>query len=398
MIDVACSAALLALTLLLAVTYGVRMALRGAAGNARVDKDGGSALLGKGAMSAGYWALEPLGGVLAGLGVTPNLITLGSLALGLVAAVALGLGHFGVAALIVTVATLGDALDGIVARRTGVASDAGEVVDASVDRYQEFTFLGAVAVYYRDHAGWLVLTLAALLGSVMTSYATAKAEALQTEVPRGSMRRAERAVYLTLGAAFTPFFAHFAAGRAAWVAQAPMLLVLVVVAVMANWAAVYRLAALVRALEAKRTPPPSGGPSKPAGESVARSLGKHQLGAVASTVADFGTMALAVELLHVSPVAATALGASCGALTNFTLARTWIFRGADGAVGSQALRYAVVSAASLGLNTLGEFVLAGRLGVQYFAARVVVAAAVSVLWNFPMHRQFVFQRSAGAAS
>ncbi len=174
-----------------------------------MDQAGASALLGKGAMEAGYWSLQPVGRALIALGFNANGVTLVSLGFGLTAAVALSLGHFGVGAAFTAVATLGDALDGIVARQTGTASNAGEVFDAAVDRYQEFFFLGGLAVYFRADAVALVLTLLALLGSFMVSYGTAKAEALGVESPRGAMRRVERAVYLGAGVVFAPV-----AGRA----------------------------------------------------------------------------------------------------------------------------------------------------------------------------------------
>ena len=47
------------------------------------------------------------------------------------------------------VSSLCDALDGMVARETGTASDSGEVLDAAVDRYAELFFLGGVALYER---------------------------------------------------------------------------------------------------------------------------------------------------------------------------------------------------------------------------------------------------------
>jgi putative flippase GtrA len=94
--------------------------------------------------------------------------------------------------------------------------------------------------------------------------------------------------------------------------------------------------------------------------------------------------------LGMDPVPATAIGAACGAVTNFTLGRTWIFNARAGSLGGQAARYAVTSATSLGLNTLGEWLLHGVLGVPYVAARAVVAIVVSLGWNFPMQRWFVF--------
>ena len=101
-------------------------------------------------------------------------------------------------------------------------------------------------------------------------------------------------------------------------------------------------------------------------------------------------MAALVSGAHASPVLGTVVGAGCGAVTNFYLGRRWIFRVGAGAPSSQAARYLLVSAASLGLNAGGEWLLAVRLGVGYLLARTLVAIAVSLLWNYPMHRHFVF--------
>jgi putative flippase GtrA len=102
-------------------------------------------------------------------------------------------------------------------------------------------------------------------------------------------------------------------------------------------------------------------------------------------------MVLCVEALRLSPVVGTAVGASLGAVTNFTLSRVWIFESPRGKTGWQAVRYAFVSAASAGLNTLGEHWVHDVARVEYVLARALVAVAVSVLWNFPMHRRFVFR-------
>jgi CDP-diacylglycerol--glycerol-3-phosphate 3-phosphatidyltransferase len=392
MIDLASSLALLSLVVLAVGAYGLHALLHGRERYRRVERDGGSALLGEGAMSAGYWALEPVGKALAHLGVTPNAVTLGSLALGFVAAAALATGHFGVAAALVAVATLGDVLDGMVARLTGRTSEAGEVLDSTADRYQEFAFLAALAVYFRGSLPALLLVLAALLGSMMTSYVSARAAAVHAEIPRGAMRRPERALYLTAGAGLVPVVAALTAGRPPWVAQAPMLAALLAVAVVANASAVLRLVALMRVVDARRPAP------APRPDSLAHTLGRHQLGSVAATLVDFGALTLLVERAGVDPVLATAVGALAGAVTNFALARRWIFRDHQGSAASQALRYALVSGASLGLNTLGEYAVATRLGAHYLVARVAVSLAVSLLWNFPMHRRFVFPHAHAEAT
>jgi putative flippase GtrA len=114
---------------------------------------------------------------------------------------------------------------------------------------------------------------------------------------------------------------------------------------------------------------------------------------VVASAVDFGTMIACVERLRLSPVAATAIGATLGAVTNFCLGRAWIFRRQSGGAGSQAARYAIVSLASAGWNSLGEHLIHDLARVQYVLARALVALVVSLLWNFPMQRRFVFRES-----
>ena len=151
-----------------------------------------------------YWILDPIIDFLAALHITPNMITLFSLLPAAGAGVALGFGWFGLASLLAVIATFCDILDGLVARKTRVSSAAGEVLDAAVDRYSEIFFFGGLVYYYRSHDQVLFIVLAAIIGSFMVSYATAKAEAMGVAAPRGAMRRGERAAYLIFGAAFTP--------------------------------------------------------------------------------------------------------------------------------------------------------------------------------------------------
>ncbi|APR84892.1 CDP-diacylglycerol--glycerol-3-phosphate 3-phosphatidyltransferase [Minicystis rosea] len=265
MIDLGCSIGLLVVIAAVVLAYAVRVARGGALHHARIDEAGSSALLGKGAMEAGYFGLMPMARIVAAIGLTANGVTLLSLGFGLVAAVALALGHFGVGALFTALATLCDALDGIVARLNETASDAGEVFDAAVDRYQEFAFLAALAIYFRKEPLWLVVALLALLASFMVSYGTAKAEALGVASPRGAMRRVERAVYLGGGVVFVPIAAAVAArfSLPLWIGRAPIFFALALVAIVGNVSAARRLAAITRAVAARdahRPPPPAPTP------------------------------------------------------------------------------------------------------------------------------------------
>jgi CDP-diacylglycerol--glycerol-3-phosphate 3-phosphatidyltransferase len=239
-LDLACTTALGALLLILAVSYGVRVARSGRAHSARVDREGKSALLGKSAMEMLAWGIEPVVSTCVRLRVTPDAVTYASLVLGVAAGAALATGHFGVGALLALVASACDAIDGVLARRLGVASVAGEVLDAAVDRYVDFALIGGLVVYFRARPAQLLLTLAALLAAFMVSYSTAKAEALHVTPPRGSMRRVERSVLLVTAAALAPAAALFAP---AW-QEVPIFAALGIIALVGNVSAATRLHAV----------------------------------------------------------------------------------------------------------------------------------------------------------
>jgi CDP-diacylglycerol--glycerol-3-phosphate 3-phosphatidyltransferase len=236
------SLALLGGAALLFVAYAVRVAVRGRVRFARVRDVGGSVLLAEEAMTMVYWALEPVGAACVALGIGANTVTLASLAIALGAAAAIANGALGLGAALSLAASAGDALDGWIARRTGVASDAGEVLDASVDRYAELFVLGGFALYYRGDALALGLTLGALGGSFMVSYASARAEGLGVTPPRGAMRRPERAAYLTAGATLTPLTGEGP------MRVSPALVAIALVAIVGNVSAVLRLRAIARAV------------------------------------------------------------------------------------------------------------------------------------------------------
>jgi len=248
-IDALSSLVLGSLLVVLSAAYVVRVAMAGRAHHPRVDAEGKSALLAKDVMEMLCWSVQPVVALCARLRLTPDAVTYASLVLGCLAGVAFGAGHFGLGALIATVAAGGDAIDGLLARRLGVGSVAGEVLDAAVDRYVDFALLAGVAFHFRDDAARLLLALAAILASFMVSYSTAKAESLHVAPPRGSMRRVERAVLLVGAAALMPLAAALG-GR--WPGL-PMLVALAAIAILGNVSAVQRLACIRAAVRERGT-------------------------------------------------------------------------------------------------------------------------------------------------
>ena len=243
MIDRTCSSLLLIAAGLIALSY-VRYARKhGPARFDRVDLACGGRRLANGTMQMGYWALQPLRRLCVRARVSANTITWASLVLALGAGALIAFGHDGLAAIVACASAIGDALDGMVARETGTASASGEVLDAASDRYAEAFFLGGVAIGEHQRPIVLALTLAALIGSFMVSYATSKAETFNLPPPRGVMRRPERAACLIVGATLTPLF-----DSAFIFPKFPLVASVALVAAVANVSAIARLQKIAHAV------------------------------------------------------------------------------------------------------------------------------------------------------
>jgi CDP-diacylglycerol--glycerol-3-phosphate 3-phosphatidyltransferase len=247
--DIYFSYFLLVLVASAAVLYAVRLAVRGVARSERVGRIGGTALLGQEVMDWTYWAIEPVVRGCLALGITANGATWIALVLGLGAGVAAGFSWWGLACLLATWSTLFDILDGQIARLTNTGSDKGELLDAASDRYTEFAFVAGAVFAFRDTPWVMGLALGALLACIMVSYATAKAEAMHVQAPRGVMRRHERATYMIAGAGFTSMLGNSLTEHVPSLPPTTFVIAgMAVVAVIGNIAAVTRLVRIGRQL------------------------------------------------------------------------------------------------------------------------------------------------------
>lgn len=234
--------------------YVIRVARHGRFRSDRVRfVGGGTVMVGADIMQATYWAIDPLVRFLVAVGATPNIITCAALVFGIGAGVALLFGWFGLACLLATVSTIGDILDGQVARVTRGGSPAGALLDSVVDRYTEFAFIAGFILFARESVVQVAIGLVAMLACFMISYTSAKAEALQVSPPRGLMRRHERAVYLIVGSGLTPLVGPLVAAR--WPTlplTSIFVLGLAIVAIVGNIAAIRRLLYIKQMLSVPR--------------------------------------------------------------------------------------------------------------------------------------------------
>jgi CDP-diacylglycerol--glycerol-3-phosphate 3-phosphatidyltransferase len=257
MADLVSSLILSAFVVSVVLALGIYAILPARARNKRLDGHGGI-MLGRNIMEVAYRMFDPLVRLLVALRVTPNMVTAFALVPAFVSAMLVATGHFGTGALLATGSGFCDMIDGMLARRYNSMSDVGELFDAAVDRYVEFFLLAGLAIYFRSSPVGLILCLATVLGSFMVSYATAKAEALGIDPPKGAMRRAERGVYLIFGCTMAPLWELVVPGDRSYATIAygrelPIELALFVVATVANASAIRRMLRTAALIRAKRT-------------------------------------------------------------------------------------------------------------------------------------------------
>jgi CDP-diacylglycerol--glycerol-3-phosphate 3-phosphatidyltransferase len=137
-------------------------------------------------------------------GITPNGLTLIGFILTVVAAYLLASGSFVWGAVVLTLGSIFDMMDGHLARATGQTSLFGAFLDSSLDRYSESVILIGLTYYFagQGRPTEVVLLTATLVGSLMVSYTRARAEGLGIECKVGIFQRPERVVLLVVGLLF----------------------------------------------------------------------------------------------------------------------------------------------------------------------------------------------------
>jgi CDP-diacylglycerol--glycerol-3-phosphate 3-phosphatidyltransferase len=140
--------------------------------------------------------------------INPNILTVIGVALNVGCGLLFGLGEFFYAGIALIVANLFDMLDGQVARLSGRVTRFGGFLDSSLDRLSDMVvFVGLMVFYARDLQSHSTLNVflagAGLMGSVMVSYASARAESLIPKCDVGFLRRPERVVLFIIGALST---------------------------------------------------------------------------------------------------------------------------------------------------------------------------------------------------
>jgi CDP-diacylglycerol--glycerol-3-phosphate 3-phosphatidyltransferase len=156
---------------------------------ARVAGPGFIPMLGRWA----YFVSRPVLRAAGALGVSANGMTAIGLALTLVAAGLAALRLWGLAAVVLVFGSWCDLLDGELARSTSSQSPAGAFLDSNLDRVSEIALFAGIGWAFTERSGtfWAA---AALVSSLMVSYARARGEGLGIDCPTFGLERPHRLV------------------------------------------------------------------------------------------------------------------------------------------------------------------------------------------------------------
>lgn len=117
---------------------------------------------------------------------------------------------------------------------------------------------------------------------------------------------------------------------------------------------------------------------------------------VASLVASFCDYSITVaskEWLKIDPVWSTVIGTAFGGVINFMINRYWVFDRGKASALVHGKRYFIVWAGNLLLNAAGAYILINLLGVNYMIAKLITSLTVSLAYNYPLQKGYVFKNN-----
>ncbi len=142
--------------------------------------------------------------MLTKMGLTPNHITWTGVGLNVLAALLITQNALLAAGILWFIAGVFDLLDGLMARSLGLASPFGTFLDSTMDRISDGAVFAAMVYLFAQSGDPLMaaITALALLGSLLTSYTRARAEALGVSCSGGWGSRFERVLLIGVGLCF----------------------------------------------------------------------------------------------------------------------------------------------------------------------------------------------------
>lgn len=123
-----------------------------------------------------------------------------------------------------------------------------------------------------------------------------------------------------------------------------------------------------------------------------RTFLKAQITAQIATITDFVVSVTLAEGFGLWYVWSSFLGALTGGIVNCSMNYRWVFKTSGMKKRQILIRYFLVWAGSIGLNTLGTYLLTEMSSWHFIYAKTAVAIIVGILWNYLLQRNFVYKK------
>ena len=122
---------------------------------------------------------------------------------------------------------------------------------------------------------------------------------------------------------------------------------------------------------------------------------KAQFSAFTGGMCDYLIMIFCTEILGVYYVVSIAIACVLGAVINFSINKTWSFHSKKKdyrfSLSQQLWRFVLVLAGSIGLKTLGTYLLTEFVHIDYKLSRPMTDLVVSLCFNYMLQRYWVFK-------
>jgi len=149
----------------------------------------------------GHFLDRPLLPLAKKIKVNPNIITIVGFIITTIAAITIPYNLI-LAGVLILCGGLFDMFDGIIARVNERATDFGAFLDSVLDRYSDsFLLLGFGWYFFKANSiAGMLLSAGTMIGTLVISYAKARAEGLGRNCHTGLMERPERIILMIFGA------------------------------------------------------------------------------------------------------------------------------------------------------------------------------------------------------
>jgi CDP-diacylglycerol---glycerol-3-phosphate 3-phosphatidyltransferase len=167
--------------------------------------------------------LGPLGHRLAGMGVSPNIVTaVGAVGVCAAALICYPRGWLFWGSFIITIFVLTDLVDGALARARGITGPWGAFLDSSLDRVADSAiFAGLIWWFARQGKPLLMgLCIFCLVAANLVSYTRARAEGLGLRADVGIAERTERTIVILISTGLSGLGVPFVQAVGLWLLAA----------------------------------------------------------------------------------------------------------------------------------------------------------------------------------